>query len=135
MANDGAFGDFPPLRGEPNMPVVLDGHKSILGQALQSERYGWPRYGKPMCQRGRNNSLAFRFRFRDGLQIVLFGNRNHRCHSVTSISACSLTLVTVHVRASTGRVVGYTDLIQSLCGALLTSAHPSLLLAENRESG
>ena len=42
VANHGAFGNFAPLRSEPDAPFFCDGHELIFCEALQGKRYRRP---------------------------------------------------------------------------------------------
>ena len=63
-----------------------------------------------MCQSGGNNSLALSFRFGDGLEIVFFGDRDHRR---AKLDKCvQSNTVTFRMRAASWRFVGYRAAIQ-----------------------
>jgi hypothetical protein len=62
---------------EAHLTVTQHPHQAILLEPSQSHADGRRRHRQPMCQRGRNYTLTFAFRFEDSLQVVFFRNSDH----------------------------------------------------------
>src|SRR5580704_15898035 len=77
MTKDGSLGNLPSPRGELN-EAVLRSDEPISSEALQGGGHGWRCHRKPVCEGSGDDILAFRSSLGNGLQIVLFLNRNHR---------------------------------------------------------
>jgi hypothetical protein len=85
------FGDLPSLRGQADVPFLFYGDKPILLQSLQGKRHRGSGQGEPMGKRRGYHGLPLSFRFRNGFQIIFFGDRDHG-RVRTPPNACSLTL-------------------------------------------